>query len=217
MGEQFSGDDLNCRCFDSGLPPAWASVSHGIYISIGAAGVHRSLDVRVSRVQSLEMDAWKPLHVRMMQLGGNRRFSEFLLEHGVKEDMPIRAKYFTRAADWYRKNLLAEAEGSEPPAPLPAGTGALPMEGVQPEAAVLDKVFADLPPCRLQGGASSSQCEKKGSDASGMVCRLMLEGFKVVLGSAKSPRDRGNCSEQSKHAGVVCITGGSLPVPVSSL
>lgn len=142
-------DAANTMCIDSGTAGAdWASVSHGIYLSIGASGVHRSLGVRVSFVQSTTMDSWKPVHLRMMELGGNRRFADFLRQHGIPEDMPLREKYRTRAAAWYRENLRALAEGVEPPAPLEEGTGHLPADDAQEgTAAVLDQVFATAPRC----------------------------------------------------------------------
>lgn len=154
--EQMEDPD-NRVCCDSGAGEAtWASISHGIYLSISAAGVHRSLGVSSSFVQSTVMDSWKPEHLRMMELGGNRRFSEFMAEQGVPLDMPIRDKYRTRAAKWYRENLLALAEGSEPLEPLPKGTGHLPMDfGCSPAQCHLDKVFAESP--------------KKGSMTSGGV------------------------------------------------
>ncbi|CAK0830714.1 unnamed protein product [Prorocentrum cordatum] len=118
-------------------------VSHGIYLSIAAAGVHRSMGVRTSFVQSTALDAWRPLHLRMMELGGNRRFRDFLREQGVPEGAPLREKYATRAAAWYRRTgLRAEAEGSAPPEPLAAGVGHLPEEPC-PASAVLDGVFAE--------------------------------------------------------------------------
>jgi hypothetical protein len=84
----------------------------------------------------------------MMELGGNQRWIDFLAEHGIPEDLPIREKYSTRAAAWYRARLRAEAEGLEPPEPLPPGTGHLPMQDVPNRTvAVLDKVY------------SSTQCE----------------------------------------------------------
>lgn len=152
--QQQEEDPENNACFDSGTAaPQWASISHGIYISIEASGAHRSLGVRTSNVQSTTMDSWKPLHLRMMELGGNRRFREFLREHGVPEDLPIRQKYTTRAAEWYRENLLASAQGSKPPAPLAKGTGHLPASGTaSPEQQMLDKVFAAVP----LGGAMTS-------------------------------------------------------------
>lgn len=188
---QLEADELNRCCFDCGTEgPVWASVSHGIYISIGAAGVHRSLGVRVSRVQSLEMDAWKPLHLRMMQLGGNRRFSEFLQEQGVPKSTPIRTKYNTRAADWYRRNLQAEAEGAAPPHPLPSGTGALPVEGLERPSQVLDEVFAEVPEHAVDEASSFRSVfgQPRSPDPdnnSRLVCRLMYEGFKLAFGSSK--------------------------------
>merc|ERR1719369_1388408 len=105
-------DTANTFCADSGVAnPQWVSVLHGIYIDIGASGVHRSLGVRVSVVLSTTMDSWRPLHLKMMELGGNRRFVDFLDQHNIPHDMPIRKKYQTRAAEWYRRNLRAEAEG----------------------------------------------------------------------------------------------------------
>jgi ADP-ribosylation factor GTPase-activating protein 1 len=154
-----SKDAANSVCCDCGTDGAsWASISHGIYLSIGAAGVHRSLGVKVSFVQSTTMDSWQPLHLKMMELGGNRRFNEYLRAQGVPEDMPIRLKYSTRAAQWYREDLRAEAEGSERPEPLPAGTGHLPFQSSSNQR-ILDKVYAKTP-C---SSASSNICQSRQS------------------------------------------------------
>jgi len=119
--------DGNGICFETGTAePRWASVSHGIFLSIAAAGEHRGLGVHISFVQSTDMDKWKPISLRMMQLGGNERFRAFLQTQGVPEDMPLAEKYKTNAADWYRRNLQALAKGERPPAPLLEGTGHLP-------------------------------------------------------------------------------------------
>jgi len=118
----------NQKCCDgAGTAPRWASVSHGIYISIEASGVHRGLGVKTSFVQSLYLDAWKPVHLKMMELGGNERFNRFMKAQGVPDDMPIQEKYCTRAARWYREALRAEAEGLPSPEPLKPGTGCLPL------------------------------------------------------------------------------------------
>merc|ERR1719281_1544253 len=158
-------DPENCLCCDSGAEGAsWASISHGIYLSIGAAGLHRSLGVRVSFVQSTTMDSWRPQHLKMMQLGGNRRFQDFLLEQGVPTDMPTRQKYRTRAAKWYREHLKALAEEMPLPAPLPEGTGHLPAEeGWSVEEKVLDQVFAKAPikECMTAGGVLHRQPRPK--------------------------------------------------------
>lgn len=158
-------DHANRACCDCGTDGAsWASISYGIYLSIGAAGLHRSLGVKVSFVQSTTMDSWRPVHLRMMELGGNRRFSEFLSAQGVREDMPIREKYNTLAAKWYRENLKAIAEGSEPLVPLQPGIGHLPACDSTTEAQlVLDKVFAKAPcgDSMTAGGVRRAQLKRK--------------------------------------------------------
>merc|ERR1711971_111102 len=91
-------------------------------------------------------------------------------DHNVPEDMPIRKKYLTRAAEWYRENLLAEAEGRSGPVPLELGTGHLPVvsttachaavsAGVD-EQLLLDRVDAAAPPVgtMTSGGVSSGTC-----------------------------------------------------------
>jgi len=138
-------DPENNICCDSGTEcPQWASISHGIYISAESSGVHRSLGVAVSNVRSTTMDSWKPLHRKMMELGGNRRFKDFVREQGIPDNMPIRQKYGTRAAKWYRLHLRALAEGAALPEPLPPNTGHLPeCDKPSPEQLMLDKLYAD--------------------------------------------------------------------------
>jgi hypothetical protein len=163
-----SEDPANSVCCDGGEEEAaWASVSHGIYLSIGAAGIHRSLGAKVSFVQSTTMDSWKPKHLKMMELGGNQQFNKFLEEQGVPLDMPIREKYSTRAAVWYREDLNARAEGFEPLSPLPLGTGHLPAEVCTSAMHhVLDEVFAASPRrgTMTRGGVCQDQaCQEASS------------------------------------------------------
>ena len=55
----------------------------------------------------------------MVQIGGNKRFFEFLREYG-KEREPITKKYTTAAAVYYRKMLCFEAKNIEFTEPQPA-------------------------------------------------------------------------------------------------
>jgi ADP-ribosylation factor GTPase-activating protein 1 len=205
-------DPENTVCCDSGAVEAtWVSISHGIYLSIGAAGLHRSLGVNVSFVQSTIMDSWKPKHLKMMELGGNRRFNDFLREHGIPLDMPVREKYSTRAAEWYRRNLRALAEGSEPLAPLPHGTGHLPMEACSSSMRhVLDEVFAESP-CHgsMSAGGVARQThlcpepsviveEDATEFTSRHICRKLSACFRFKWSSKTAQLSSSDESEESK-------------------
>lgn len=180
-------DAANRACCDGGSSEAsWASVSHGIYLSIGAAGVHRSLGVKVSFVRSTTMDTWSPLHLRMMELGGNRRFCNFLKVHGVPEDLCIVEKYRTRAAQWYRENLRAEAESTPPPQSLPAGTGHLPIEGAA-------AFVAPAIPESLSGG--DIRVRARGSCCKRVCDELMVAAWSLI------GRPKGLVDEESDDEG----------------
>jgi len=181
----------------------WASVSHGVYISIGASGIHRSLGVKTSFVQSTTMDSWKPLHLRMMELGGNRRFREFLESHGVASTLPIREKYQTKAAAWYREALKAEAEGKPLPEPLAPGTGhLLTCEAPSKEQVMLDRIFARAPggSDMTAGGVPIDGCCSSSSPNSRSGFRFGRAGS----GSSSTSTDSGSLSPASSRSSRRC-------------
>jgi len=195
-------DPANELCCDGGSGEAeWASVSHGIYLSIAASGVHRSLGVQTSRVQSLRMDAWKPVQLRMMELGGNDRFRRFLQAQGVPENLPIRELYNTRAAEWYRRDLRAWAEGTPRPEPLPLGEGPKPCQERCAEDEMLDKIFSKAT------SRPAHQTDRRTSAAG--ICRVLRTSLReaVVYASRNSGAD---VSDGVHGKDVVAVKNSSL-------
>lgn len=53
--------------------PRWVSWNLGVFLCIRCAGIHRNLGVHISRVKSVNLDAWTPEHVANVQRMGNSR------------------------------------------------------------------------------------------------------------------------------------------------
>lgn len=56
-----------------GLDPRWASWSLGIFICIRCSGIHRGMGTHISRVKSVDLDAWTDEQLQSVAKWGNAR------------------------------------------------------------------------------------------------------------------------------------------------
>ncbi|EQC36118.1 hypothetical protein SDRG_06234 [Saprolegnia diclina VS20] len=131
----------NDRCADCNkVFPQWSSVTFGVLLCLGCAGVHRSLGVQTSFVKSLSMDTWTARDIALLEAGGNGKWTTVCLAAGIFE-RPIADKYTSSVAEAYRKRMSDAAEcpfsaldvladlGIDPPASLDALCSTLPTSG----------------------------------------------------------------------------------------
>ena len=151
-------------CFDceAELSAPWASVTYGITLCLACAGVHRSLGVHISFVRSLTLDTLNDSEQRALALGGNGAFADFLADpsRGVSRKvwlaLPLDTRYYTPAADLYRKRLQAMRDAQ--PTQTPRGE-ALPREldaSIRPPAPIPG---AALSPPKWTADKDAPRCE----------------------------------------------------------
>ena len=115
-------DDENKYCVDcDSKGPRWASWNLGVFLCIRCAGIHRNLGVHISRVKSVNLDAWTPDHVAYMQRMGNAR-ARAIFEANLPEDFrrpqtDTALESFIRAK--YEHKYIAQ-DYVDPGPPLPA-------------------------------------------------------------------------------------------------
>ncbi|CAK9304892.1 unnamed protein product [Gordionus sp. m RMFG-2023] len=123
-------DEENKYCADCDAKgPRWASWNLGIFLCIRCAGIHRNLGCHVSRIKSINLDAWNAEQLQLLQEIGNSR-ARAIYEASVPDafrrpqtdsslETFIRAKYEAKkylAKEWvpptteYIKNKAKEFE-----------------------------------------------------------------------------------------------------------
>jgi len=92
--------------------PQWVSVNNGVYVCYNCSGIHRGFGVQISFIRSLSMDSISEKQQKILFLGGNKRFFDYIQCYNLHHDSP-NAKYKSRAAEYYRTKLKAEVENEE--------------------------------------------------------------------------------------------------------
>lgn len=115
-------DEDNKYCVDCDAKgPRWASWNLGIFLCIRCAGIHRNLGVHISRVKSVNLDAWTPDHVAYMQRMGNSR-ARAIYEANLPDDFrrpqtDTALESFIRAKYEHKKYIVHDYVDPGPPEP----------------------------------------------------------------------------------------------------
>lgn len=111
-------EDQNRYCADCrSKGPRWSSWNLGIFVCITCAGIHRNLGVHISKVKSVNLDAWTPEQIKNVQEWGNKRAGEYYEYHlpdGFRRPQGDSGlEQFVR--NKYEKKLYISKEGPPPP------------------------------------------------------------------------------------------------------
>ncbi|QRG40214.1 hypothetical protein FDK38_004678 [Candidozyma auris] len=144
-------EPANKTCADckTATHPRWASWNLGCFVCIRCSGIHRSMGTHISRVKSVDLDAWTDEQVESMLKWGNSKcnaYWESKLPDGYVPDASkienfIRTKYDMRK--WAASSkpdpsaIPAKSVASSAPAPVQKHTRSTPaIQKPQPEVAV---------------------------------------------------------------------------------
>ncbi|PSK37151.1 hypothetical protein C7M61_003578 [Candidozyma pseudohaemuli] len=96
-------EPANKSCADckTAQHPRWASWNLGCFVCIRCSGIHRSMGTHISRVKSVDLDAWTDEQVELMLKWGNAKSNgyweaklpEGYIPDGLKIENFIRTKY----------------------------------------------------------------------------------------------------------------------------
>ncbi|CAG2101423.1 unnamed protein product [Medioppia subpectinata] len=116
-------DEDNKYCVDCDAKgPRWASWNLGIFLCIRCAGIHRNLGVHISRVKSVNLDAWTPEQIACIQNMGNSKaravYEANLPDNFRRPQTDSSLEAFVRAK--YEQKKYIAKEWVEPPPPKPA-------------------------------------------------------------------------------------------------
>lgn len=193
--------------------PQWASVSFGTVHCLECAGIHRSLGVHISFVRSIAMDSWTDNQLKLMKIGGNDNFNNYLKSNGVNPvkhstseavNGGIKKKYDNDVALLYKLKLKARAEGKPEPTEVPkksppkttssagagGSSGAGDPNGMERLAGETDSQYIARQ-TRLREEAKARMAAKFGNSGGG------LNGKRVMGGVGSSPHP----SQQSGMGG----------------
>ncbi|KAL6041758.1 phosphatidylinositol-3,4,5-trisphosphate binding [Balamuthia mandrillaris] len=103
----------NKQCADCGEEePRWVSINIGIFLCIMCSGIHRSLGVHISKVRSVDLDAWESRTVEFMREMGNEKSNqifEYFVPPQYEAKRPKPADSRAKKEEWIRLKYVEKA------------------------------------------------------------------------------------------------------------
>lgn len=146
---QLLRDEDNKYCVDCDAKgPRWASWNLGIFLCIRCAGIHRNLGVHISKVKSVNLDAWTPEQVACLQQMGNSRaravYEANLPDNFRRPQTDSSLEAFVRAK--YEQKKYIAKEWVPPPMPKPSFEFD-EVEKKKPKEKKINKPGLEVPVC----------------------------------------------------------------------
>lgn len=177
------GSNKVCADCKTAVHPRWASWSLGCFVCIRCSGIHRSMGTHISKVKSVDLDAWTDEQVENMLLWGNDKanlYWESKLPKGYVPD-PLKIENFIRTKydmkKWVMQSVIPD------PRTLVPGSEPVPSASTAPKVA---PKAAPVPvPSPTTKTAALSQANKVGPN-SGNSQNLLDDDFGSFTSSPSS-------------------------------
>ncbi|KAJ5081667.1 Arf GTPase activating protein [Penicillium alfredii] len=134
--------------------PRWASWNLGIFICIRCSGIHRGMGTHISRVKSVDLDAWTDEQLQSVLKWGNARANKYWEAKLAAGHIPSEAKIENFIRTKYDTKRWVMDGGMPDPSTLDDGDDDVPLAVVQEKAKIersaSQRVAPSQPPPRQQ-------------------------------------------------------------------
>ncbi|KAL4817529.1 hypothetical protein BDW67DRAFT_159784 [Aspergillus spinulosporus] len=128
--------------------PRWASWNLGIFICIRCSGIHRGMGTHISRVKSVDLDAWTDEQLQSVVLWGNARANKYWEAKLAPGHVPPEAKIENFIRTKYESKRWVMDGPMPDPSTLDAGDDDVPLAVVQEKAKIERSASQRVAPAR---------------------------------------------------------------------